>query len=114
SIQYSAAVLRSCPRPNTWPLNIEPLDQFRPRRDFLPERSPLPRQCGAFATYRRISCLLASTICRCSCAQDRMVGAGLPQSLITGRMSWSAGGVPPIRGGDDQNQGREPYDRDEA
>src|SRR5215475_2745734 len=23
------------PRPNTWPLNIAPLDQFHPRRDFL-------------------------------------------------------------------------------
>src|SRR5437870_5505686 len=102
------------PAPNTWPLNIERLDQFRPRRDFLSERSPLPRQCGAFATYRRISCLLASTICRCIAA--RRIGwserdSGVP---ITGRISWSAAGVLPIRGGDDQNQGREPYDRDEA
>src|SRR5215831_21413081 len=23
------------PRPNTWPLNIEPLGRFRPQRDFL-------------------------------------------------------------------------------
>src|SRR5262249_35537407 len=27
------------PRPNTWPLNITPLDQFHPRRDFRSGRS---------------------------------------------------------------------------
>jgi len=26
------------PRPNTWPLNIEPLGRFRPQRDFLSAR----------------------------------------------------------------------------
>src|SRR5262245_62248873 len=67
------------PRPNTWTLNIALLGQFHPRRDFLSERSPLSRQCGAFATYRRVRRLLASTICRCIAAQDRMVGAGRPQ-----------------------------------
>jgi hypothetical protein len=31
------------PRPNTWPLNIEPLGRFQPQRDFLSARSTSPR-----------------------------------------------------------------------
>src|SRR6266536_1258480 len=74
------------PAPNTQRLNIERLDQFRPRREFLSERSPLPRQCGAFATYRRISCLLASTICR-GIAARRIGGAATIRTRGETRMT---------------------------
>src|SRR6516162_1403527 len=87
------------PRPNTWPLNIGLLGQFHPRRDFLSERSPLSRQCGALATYRRISRLLASTICRCIAAQIGWSERDV-RSPMTERMSWYAGAradVLPIR-----------------
>jgi hypothetical protein len=49
------------PGPNTWTLNILPLGQF-PRTV-----SPIhvDQQCDPFATYRPVSCLSASMICRC-------------------------------------------------
>jgi hypothetical protein len=49
------------PGPNTWTLNILPLGQF-PRTV-----SPIhiDQQCDPFATYRPVSCLYASMICRC-------------------------------------------------
>src|SRR6516164_677659 len=48
------------PRPNTWPLNIEPLGRFRPQRDFLSARSTscrsvarLPHTSGQVASLLR-------------------------------------------------------------
>src|SRR5215470_10896609 len=48
------------PRPNTWPLNIEPLGRFQPQRDFLSARSTssrsvarLPHTSGQVASSLR-------------------------------------------------------------
>src|SRR6266851_4380382 len=51
------------------------------------------QQCGPLATYRRVSWLSASTICRCitACRSDGR-RAGVPPSHIAGRISWSAAG----------------------
>jgi hypothetical protein len=47
--KYSGAVFRSCsPGPNTWTLNIQPFDQFRPHRGFLLARSTLPSSVAAY------------------------------------------------------------------
>src|SRR5215831_21378007 len=42
-------------------LTFRPLDRFRPSCVFDQHCS----ECGAFATYRLVSCLFTSTICRC-------------------------------------------------
>jgi hypothetical protein len=63
SIQYSRVVLP--PGPNSWPLNIPARWSVPPAlRDSV---SPVhvAQQCGPFATYRRVSCPVASTICTC-------------------------------------------------
>src|SRR5262249_49072196 len=53
------------PGPNIWTLNIRPLGQFRPHLGFSVSPIHIAQQCGPFATYRRVSCLSASTICGC-------------------------------------------------
>src|SRR5262245_52627278 len=73
------------PAPNTWPLNIEPRGRFHRRRDFSVSAIHIAPQCGAFATYRRVSCLIASTICRCIAASRiGMAGAGLTRPIAGG------------------------------
>jgi len=51
----------------------------------------IAQQCDSFATYRRLSCLSASTICRCKPAH-RLGGrrTRLNPGHIAGRISWSA------------------------
>ena len=73
------------PGPNTWTLNIQPLGRFHPHRHFLLARSTLPQQCGSFATYRRLSCPPASTICRCIAARSSSGRrAGLTRAPLRG------------------------------
>src|SRR5262249_56752664 len=58
--KYSGAVFRSCPPgPNTWTLNIQPFDQFRPHRGFLLSRSTLPSSVARLLhTAGQVACLL--------------------------------------------------------
>src|SRR6516165_8286985 len=46
-------------------LTFRPLDRFRPS---------CAQECGAFATYRLVSCLFTSTICRCITAREATIG----------------------------------------
>jgi len=47
------------PGPNTWTLNIQPLDQFRPHRGFLLARSTLPSSVARLLhTAGQVACLL--------------------------------------------------------
>ena len=47
------------PGPNTWTLNMEPLDQFRPHRGFLLARSTLPSSVARLLhTAGQVACLL--------------------------------------------------------
>src|SRR5215472_16928663 len=62
------------PGPNTWTLNIQPLDQVRPHYGFQLSPIHIVQQCGLLATYRPVSCLSASTICRCITAIGRTIG----------------------------------------
>src|SRR5215471_3057676 len=63
-IQYSGVV--SPPGPNSWPLNI-------PSAYSVPTSSAVPlvlaQQCGALATYRRVSPWVASQMPRCPTVQ---------------------------------------------
>jgi hypothetical protein len=91
SIQYSRVVLP--PGPNSWPLNIQPLVQFQPAPRLSAGPIRIVQECGALATYRRASCLSASTICRYITAIGRTIGEeGLNPGHIAGRISWSAAG----------------------
>src|SRR5262249_28688270 len=58
--KYSGAVFRSCPPgPNSWTLNIQPFDQFRPHRGFLLARSTLPSSVARLLhTAGQVACLL--------------------------------------------------------
>src|SRR5262245_54478060 len=59
----------------------------------------IAQQCGPLTTYRRASCLSASTICRYITAIGRTIGeGGLNPGHIAGRISWSTAGALPIRG----------------
>jgi hypothetical protein len=98
------------PRPNTWPLNIAPLDPFHPRRDFCqgdPHRGAVWLVGHIPPGKLRVR---FDNLSMHSCVPHRM--SELPHvPLRRGRHR----PLPlPIRGGDDQNQGREPNDRDEA
>jgi hypothetical protein len=69
SIQYSRVVLP--PGPNSWPLNI-PAGWSVPARTAgfcWPYR--IVQECGALATYRPVSCVSNSTICRCITGRRR-------------------------------------------
>jgi acyl carrier protein len=46
-------------------LTCSGLVKFRPHCGFLLRAIHIAQQCGPFATYRRVSCLSASTICGC-------------------------------------------------
>src|SRR5262249_32687860 len=62
------------PGPNTWRLNILPLGQFRPAPRLSVSPIHIAQQCGPLTTYRRASCLSASTICRYITAIGRTIG----------------------------------------
>src|SRR5262249_39797117 len=57
---FESGISIMSPGANTWTLNIQPLDQFR-----APRPIHIVQHCGLLATYRPVSCLSASTICRC-------------------------------------------------
>src|SRR5215471_17565513 len=72
--KYSGAVFRSCPPgPNTRTLNCQPLGWFR-LHWLSVSLMHVARQCGAPVTYRPVSYLSASTICRCTTAIGRTIG----------------------------------------
>src|SRR5262249_2227052 len=55
----SGIPIMSPPGPNTWTLNIQPLDQFRPHRGFLLARSTLPGSVARLPhTAGQVACLL--------------------------------------------------------
>src|SRR5262249_26969598 len=58
--KYSEPLVPPCPPgPNTWTLNIQPLDQFRPHRGFLLARSTLPSSVARLLhTAGQVACLL--------------------------------------------------------
>jgi hypothetical protein len=69
SIQYSGVVLP--PGPNSWSLNIPADCRFQPAPRLSVGETALGYECGAFATYRPVSCASTSTICRCITACAR-------------------------------------------
>ena len=80
----------SPPAPNSWPSNIPALAQFRTRCGFLFGAYHIAGRCGPLATYRRISCPSASTICRCiTVCSGGPHSSGIYTSHIAGRISWS-------------------------
>jgi hypothetical protein len=103
------------PAPNTQPLNIEPLDRFHPHARFSVRAIHIARAVW------HVCHIPAGKLPVCfdnlsmhSCVQEPRVSAGLSSRPVAGRMSSSEAGLLPLRGGDDQNQGRGPDGRDEA
>jgi hypothetical protein len=70
SIQYSRVVLP--PGPNSWPLNNPAAWSVPARTAGFCWPTRIVQECGALATYRPLSRVLTSTICRCitGCSLD--------------------------------------------
>src|SRR6516165_2369952 len=83
------------PGSNTWTLNIRPQSTLR----LSVSPIHITQQCGPLTTYRRVSCLPVSTICRdiTACRSDTR-GEGLSPGHIAVRILWSAASALPSRG----------------
>jgi len=78
---------------------VSPAPALRPSVSLIHIVIHIVQQCGPFATYRWVSCLSASTICRCTTACRPDGGrARLSPSHIAGRILWPAAGGLGIRG----------------